>query len=81
MLVDCMEKMEYTKTLDKIIDNSLLYGELISFTTWKKKSEEYRRPINFFEVVQKPANLPKMLAAKQKGDKFYIDERIVFDNP
>ncbi|MCD7740286.1 MAG: hypothetical protein LUH11_02945 [Candidatus Gastranaerophilales bacterium] len=81
MLVDCMEKMEYAKTLDKIIDKSLIYGELISFTTWKKKSEEYRRPVSFFEAITDTQKIPKILAAKAKGDNFYIDERITFDNP
>lgn len=81
MLVDCMEKMEYSKSLDKIIDKSLIYGELISFNTWKKKTEEYRRPIDFFEGLQQPANLPKMLKAKMRGDEFYVDEREVYNNP
>ena len=49
MLVDIMEKMDYQKTCDQIIDNALLYGELISFTAWKTKFEEYRRPVTFFE--------------------------------
>lgn len=81
MLVDCMEKMEYSKALDKIIDKSLIYGELISFNTWRKKSEEYRRPISFFEGLQKPANLVKMLKAKAKGEEFYVDERVIYNNP
>ena len=81
MLVDCMEKMEYSKTLDKIIDKSLLYGDLISFTTWKKKTEEYRRPITFFEALKDFKKIPEMLAAKAKGENFFIDERIIYDNP
>ena len=81
MLVDCMEKMEYSKALDKIIDKSLIYGELISFNTWRKKTEEYRRPISFFEGLQKPANLVKMLKAKAKGEEFYVDERVIYNNP
>jgi hypothetical protein len=81
MLCDCMDKMEYSKALDKIIDFSLPWGELISFSTWRKKSEEYRRPISFFEGVREPANVPKMLAEKLKGKKFYVDERIIYDNP
>ena len=81
MLVDCAEKMEYSKALDKIIDKSLIWGEVVSFVTWKKKSKEYRRPISFFEGVTKPANVPKMLAEKMKGKKFYVDEKVVYDNP
>lgn len=80
-LVDILEKMEYSKTLDKVIDKSLIYGELITFSTWKKHSCEYRRPINFFEAVQKPKNMIKMLQAKAKGEKFYIDEKVIYDNP
>lgn len=81
MLVDCFEKMEYSKTMDKIIDNSLIYGELISFCTWRKKTEQYRRPISFFGALNEPANALKMAAAKMKGDKFYVDERVIYDNP
>lgn len=81
MLVDVLEKMEYSKTCDKIIDRSLIYGELISFTTWKKHSEEYRRPISFFDGIKDPAKLSKIVAAASKGEKFYIDERVDYDNP
>ena len=83
MLVDILEKMEYSQICDKIIDNALLYGELISFTTWKTRKEEYRRPINFFETLFQAdiQKLPKILEAKAKGRNFYIDERVVYDNP
>lgn len=81
MLVDCFEKMEYPKTCDKIIDNSLIYGELISFVTWRKLSEEYRRPISFFEAVNKPSIIPKIAKAIAKGDEFFVDERVIYDNP
>lgn len=81
MLVDCMEKMEYSKSLDKIIDKSLIYGELISFNTWRKKTEEYRRPISFFDGVKEPANAFKMIRAKLNGDEFYVDEREIYNNP
>lgn len=81
MLVDCMERMDFSNTLDKIIDLSLSYGELISFCTWRKKTEEYRRPISMFETMIRPQNTLKMIAAKTKGEKFYVDEKIVYDNP
>ena len=81
MLVDCLEKMDYSKTCDKIIDKSLIYGELISFVTWKKESEEYRRPIDYFEALNEPSILPKIIKAASKGDKFFVDERIKYDNP
>lgn len=83
MLVDILEKMDYSHICDDIVDNSLLYGELISFTTWKTRKEEYRRPINFFETLFQTdvQNLPKILEAKAKGRNFYIDERVVYDNP
>lgn len=81
MLAYKLDKMEYPKTMDKIIDNSLIYGELISFVTWKKQSEEYRRPISFFNGVKDPLKLPKIIAAAAKGEKFYTDEKIVYDAP
>lgn len=81
MLVDCLEKMEFSKSLDKIIDYSMSYGEVISFTTWKKKSEEYRRPISFFDGLKDATKLPRILAAKLKGDQFYVDEKVIYDNP
>lgn len=49
MLVDILEKMDYSHICDIVIDNALLYGELITFTTWKTRKEEYRRPINFLK--------------------------------
>lgn len=81
MLVDCLEKMEYPKTCDKIISNSLLYGELISFCTWRKTGEEYRRPVSFFEALNEPNKLLKIAVAKAKGEEFFTDERITYDNP
>lgn len=81
MLVDCLEKMEYPKTCDKIISNSLLYGELISFCTWRKTGEEYRRPVSFFEAINEPNKLLKIAIAKAKGEEFFTDERITYDNP
>ena len=83
MLVDILEKMDYSQICDKIIDNALLYGELISFTTWKTRKEEYRRPIKFFETLLQGdiQKLPKLLEAKAKGKNFFIDERTVYDNP
>ena len=81
MLVDCLEKMDYAKTCDTIIDKSLIYGELISFTTWKKHTEEYRRPISFFDGIKDPKKMPKIAEAIKNGDKFYVDERVCYDNP
>lgn len=81
VLVDCLEKMEYSKTCDKIIDNSLLYGELISFVTWRKESAEYRRPIDVITAIKEPATFPKLAKAIAKGDKYFVDEKVVYDNP
>ena len=83
MLVDIMEKMDYQKTCDQIIDNALLYGELISFTAWKILSEEYRRPIDYFNNPQtldlsKQAKIEKAIEA---GKNFYVDEREIYNNP
>ena len=80
-LVDILEKMDYSKTLDKIIDKSLIYGELISFSTWKKQTEEYRRPIDILTAIKEPQNIVKMTSAKLKGKEFYLDERSIYDNP
>lgn len=82
-LVDVLEKMDFSKTSDTVIDYSLIYGELISFSTWRKKVEEYRRPITFFETLFKTdvQKLSKIIEAKSKGKNFYIDERVIYDNP
>ena len=83
VLVDIMEKMDYQKTCDQIIDNALLYGELISFTAWKTLSEEYRRPIDFF-VDPQSLDLEKqsrVAKAIEKGNNFYVDEREIYNNP
>ena len=83
MLVDVFNKMELSKRLDKIIDNSLFYGELIAFVSWKKNTKEIRRPLNFFEALfsQDFKNLPKILEAKKEGKNFYTDVITTYDNP
>ena len=83
VLVDIMEKMDYQKTCDQIIDNALLYGELISFTAWKTLSEEYRRPIDFFVEPQSLdlEKQAKVAKAIEEGKNFYVDEREIYNNP
>ncbi len=83
MLVNVFEKMEYPKIADRIIENSLFYGELISYTAWRKKEEEYRRPITFFETLFKTdiEKLPLILQAKAKGKNYYIDTKITYNDP
>lgn len=83
VLVDILEKMNFQKTCDTVIDNALLYGELISYTAWKKKTEEYRRPIEFFKNLFS-SNVPKLASIMQaikQGKNFWVDSRVVFDNP
>lgn len=80
-LVDILEKMDYSKTLDKIIDNSLIYGELISFATWKKQTEEYRRPVDILDAIKEPQNALKIASAKMQGKEYYIDEKEIYNNP
>ena len=83
VLVDIFEKMNYQKTCDEILDNALLYGEIISFTAWKKQYQEYRRPIAFFRNIFKDdvTKLPLMLESLSKGKNFWIDFRKIYDNP
>ncbi len=83
MLVDILEKMHYQKTCDKIIDNALLYGELISFTAWKKQYEEYRRPIDFFKSAfsRDAVKLPKIMQAVKEGKNYWVDTKKIYDNP
>ena len=83
MLVDIFEKMDYPKTCDKVIDNALLFGELISFTAWKKNYEEYRRPVEFFQNLfsQDFTKLPKILDAIKQGKNFWTDTKKIYDNP
>ena len=83
MLVDIFEKMDYQKTCDKVIDNALLFGELISFTAWKKNYEEYRRPISFFQNLfsQDFTKLPKILDAIKQGRNYWTDLKKIYDNP
>ena len=83
VLVDILEKMDYPKTCDTVIDNALLYGELISFTAWKKKYEEYRRPISFFQNIFSGdiKKLPLILQAAKEGKNYWVDTRKIYDNP
>ena len=82
-LVDIFEKMDYQKTCDDIIDNALIFGELISFTAWKKKYQEYRRPIDFFKNLFSAdfTKLPDILNAISKGQNYWTDIRKIYDNP
>ncbi|MBQ6516344.1 hypothetical protein IJI31_04105 [bacterium] len=82
-LVDIFEKMDYQKTCDDIIDNALIFGELISFTAWKKKYQEYRRPIDFFKNLFSSdfKKLPDILNAISKGQNYWTDIRKIYDNP
>ena len=83
MLVDIFEKMNYQKTCDKVIDNALLFGELISFTSWKKNYEEYRRPIDFFKNLFSSdfEKLPRVLEAIKNGKNYWVDTKKIYDNP
>ena len=83
MLVDIFEKMGFQKTCDQIIDNALLYGELISFTAWKKNYQEYRRPIEFFQNLffQDVNKFPRILEAISKGKNYWTDMKKIYDNP
>jgi len=75
-IVDILEKMNYAKTCDKIIDYALLHGEMISFVAWKKKSQEYRKLIE-----QEDLEEPKAVEALKNGKFHYIAERPIYDNP
>ena len=75
-LVDKFERMNYSQTCDKIIDYALIFGEIISFVAWKKKSEEYRKRIGKEDLLK-----PKAAAALLKGKLHFIDERPVYDDP
>lgn len=83
ILVDIFEKMGFQKTCDKVVDNALLYGELISFTAWKKNYEEYRRPIEVFRNIFSKdfTKLPQILEAIKEGKNFWVDRRKIYDNP
>lgn len=83
VLVDILEKMNFEKTCDSVIDNALLYGELISYTAWKKRTEEYRRPIEFFRNLfsSNIQKLASIMEAIKQGKNFWVDSRVVFDNP
>ena len=83
MLVDIFEKMDFQKTCDKVIDNALLFGELISFTAWKKKYQDYRRPVEFFQNLFSSdfVKLPKVLEAIKQGKNYWVDTKKTYDNP
>jgi hypothetical protein len=76
MLVDILDKMDYTKTCDKIMDYALLHGEIISFVAWKKKSQEFRKKIEKEDLLK-----PNALKAIAKGKFHFIDEKPIYDNP
>lgn len=75
-IVDILDKMDYVKTCDKIIDYAMIHGELISFVAWKKKSEQYRKLITE-EDIENPA----AIKALENGKFHYIAEKPIYDNP
>lgn len=75
-LVDVFEKMNYQKTCDKVLDYALIHGELITFCSWKKKTEEFRKQIEASDMLN-----PAALAAIAKGKFHFIDEKTIYDNP
>lgn len=79
-LVNCFEKMDYQKTMDKVIDNFLIYGELITYDGWKKKSEEYRRQVRATDLIN-PETKNKAWEALKKGQFFFNAEKVTYDNP
>lgn len=83
MLVAIFEKMGYQKTCDKVVDNALLFGELISFTAWKRNYEEYRRPINVFQDIfsKTPDKLKRIADAIKLGKNYWVDTKKIYDNP
>lgn len=79
-LVDIFEKMSFAKTCDKIIDYAMLHGEIISFITWKKKSQEFRKQIMPEDLEGENAK-EKAVAAFANGKMHFIDEKEIYNNP
>ena len=71
-ICDVLQKMNFSKVLDKIIDNSLLYGDMVAFVGWKKMTKQVRRPLSIIE---------KVLSAKPEEKSFVIEEVTTYDNP
>lgn len=71
-LCDVMNKMNFSKVLDKIIDNSLLYGDLVAFVGWKKTTKQIRRPLSIVE---------KVLQGNLEDETFVIEDVSTYDNP
>ena len=82
-LDDKFEKMNISQTLDKIIDNAIIYSDIVSFEGWKKKYKKIRRPIEYFEqkYINEPEKLAVILEAKASGKNFWVDEEKIYDNP
>lgn len=75
-IVDILDKMNYVKTCDKIIDYAMLHGEMISFVAWKKKTQEYRKLIETEDLEE-----PAAIKALESGKLYYIAEKPIYDNP
>ena len=81
-LVKILEDMQFSTISDEVIEKSLIYGELISFSTWKIKEEEFRRPITVMEILFQAdiTKLPKIIAAKAQGKNYYIETKEIYNN-
>lgn len=75
-LVDVLDKMNYAKICDQIVEYGLLYGEMITMCCWKKEFEEVRKKVSLADI-----NNPKALKAVLGGKFHYIDEELKYDNP
>lgn len=75
-LVDVLDKMNYAKICDQIIEYGLLYGEMITMCCWKKEYEEVRKKVSMSDFSN-----PKALKAVLGGKFHYLDEELKYDNP
>jgi hypothetical protein len=66
-LVYNLRDMDFKTEAKQVVDNFLIWGELITFTSWKVKINEYRRPIN-----QIQADYLKLQTKIQAGEE--LDE-------
>lgn len=81
-LVEKLEKMNISQTLDKIIDRAIFYSELIAFAGWKKKYKKVRRPIDvLLQNETNPEKIEILLQEKENGNNYYIDTQLIYDSP
>lgn len=70
MLVNVLENMNFSSSLDKVIDDLVETGEVTLFVGWKNEYKKFRRPQTLEEQLLSPT-----------ADGYTIEKKLIYDAP